>query len=106
MDWKHLSSRLLNCTAYTRLPLLASGVAVALLASSAARITWLVMPPPAQMLAPPVSAASNMSGAGPRPVPIRLRQESARRHLLGSSHAALPATNQPMPVTQLSLVLL
>src|SRR3569623_342955 len=106
MDWKHLSSRLLNGTAYTRLPLLASGVAVALLASSAARITWLVMPPPAQMMAPPVSEASNMSGAAaPRPDPMLLSQEIARRHQLDSSQAALPATNQPIPVTHLSLVL-
>src|SRR3569623_660554 len=34
-----------------------------------------------------------------------LSQEIARRHLLGSSQAALPATTQPMPETQLSLVL-
>lgn len=105
MDWKHLSSRLLNGTAYTRLPLLASGVAVALLASSAARVTWLVVPPPAQTMAPLVSEASNMSGTAPRPDPMLLSQEIARRHLLGSSQAALPATNQPMPETQLSLVL-
>src|SRR3569623_1836825 len=105
MDWKNLSSRLLSGTAYTRLPLLARGVAVALLASSAARITWLVVPPPALTMAPPVSEASIMSGAAPRPDPMLLSQEIARRHLLGSSQAAPPATNQPMPETQLSLVL-
>lgn len=85
---------------------MATGLAVTLLAYSAARMTWLFLPPPPEASVP-VSVDVAQPAAAPQLVdPLALSRAIAARHLLGSSQAgAAPAGNAPIPETALNLQL-
>ncbi len=104
LDWKQALSILTNGAASSRLPVLVSGLAVVLLAYSAARMTWLFIPSPVDAQAPP--AIVTQGAAAPRMDPLSLSRAIAQRHLLGSAQSAdAPANNEPMPETRLNLQL-
>ena len=104
LDWKQAVTLLGNGAASSRLPVLASGLAVALLAYSAARVTWMFFPPPEAQAPLPVSAAQ--SAAAPRMDALSLSRAIAQRHLLGSAQSAdAPPSGAPIPETRLNLQL-
>ncbi len=105
LDWKQALSIVANGAAASRLPVLATGLAVTLLAYSAARITWLFFPPPPEA---PVTVSVDVvqPTTAPRLDALALSQGIAIRHLLGSSQVeAVSAGNAPIPETALNLQL-
>lgn len=105
LDWKQSISLFMNGAAVNRLPVLVTGLAVTLLAYSAAQTTWMLLPPPEAPAPVPVEVAQ--PAAASRVVdPLALSRAIAARHLLGSSQAgAAPAGNAPIPETALNLQL-
>src|SRR3569832_3038196 len=78
---------------------------MALLAFSAARVTWLVFPPPAESTAITTSEPLTPS-ATTRTAPLLLSREIAPRHLLGAPRADnAPVAGQPIPEPLLFLLL-
>lgn len=104
-DWKLLSTSLATGAAQGRVPLMVTGLVMALLAFSAARVTWLVFPPPTESTAITTSEPQTPS-ATTRNDPLLLSREIATRHLFGAPRADnAPVAGQPIPETQLNLLL-
>lgn len=105
LHWKQLPRWLHSGAGHRHLPLLAGALALALVAHSAARFTWLMLPPPegSEAAAPLRVAPAPAAGVAD---PAVLSREIAARHLLGMPPASsAPAANEPMPETQLNLQL-
>lgn len=104
-DWKQLSASLATGGALRRAPPVVTGVIMFLLALSAARVTWMVFPPPVDEAAVPLTEPQTPSPIT-RKDPLMTSREIATRHLFG---APLPdnaaAADQPIPETQLNLLL-
>ncbi len=104
LDWKQSISLFMNGAAVNRLPVLVTGLAVTLLAYSAARTTWMLLPPPEAPAAAPAEVAQ--PAVASRVVdPLALSRAIAARHLLGSSQAGAAPTGAPIPETALNLQL-
>src|SRR3569832_492419 len=99
-DWKLLLSSRATGAALGRVPLVVTGLVMALLAISAARVTWLVFPPPTESTAITTSEPQTPS-ATTRNDPLLLSRENTTRHLLGAPRADnAPVAGQPIPETQ------
>src|SRR3569832_895976 len=104
-DWKLLITSLATGAALGRVPLVVTGMVMALLAFSAARDTWLEYPPPAESTAITTSEPQTPS-ATTRNDPLLLSRDIATRLLLGAPRADYaPVAGQPIPETQLYLLL-
>lgn len=105
LDWKQSISLFMNGAAVNRLPVLVTGLAVTLLAYSAARTTWMLLPPPEASAAAPAEV-TQLAVASRVVDPLALSRAIAARHLLGSAQAgAAPTDNAPIPETALNLQL-
>src|SRR3569832_605818 len=104
-DWKLLLTSLATGAALGRVPLVVTGLVMALLAFSAARVTWLVFPPPAESTAITTSEPQTPS-ATTRNNPQKKNHENTTHQLLGAPRADnAPVAGQPIPETQLNLLL-
>lgn len=104
-DWKQLSASLGTGVALRRAPLVITAVIMFLLALSAARITWMVFPPPMDEATVPLNEPETPSPIA-RKDPLLTSREIATRHLFGTPPPDdAPAADQPIPETQLNLLL-
>lgn len=104
LDWKQSISLFTNGAAVNRLPVLVTGLAVTLLAYSAAHTTWMLLPPP-EAPAPAPAEVTQPAAASRVVDPLALSRAIAARHLLGSSQAGAAPAGAPIPETALNLQL-
>lgn len=105
VDWKQLPGWLVNGINHRHVPLLATLIVMALLAWSAARVTWLVLPPPAEQTG--VTVNDVQIPTTPRGTdPLMLSRQIASQHLLGAPRADnAPSPGEAIPETRLNLLL-
>ena len=105
MDWKHYKAMGAEALITGRSASVATALCVVLLAYSAARLTWMLVPIPPGATVPPPLTVVPAAGSQPNDA-LSLSREIVAKHLFGQAQTAT-ATSElaTIPETQLKLVL-